>query len=381
MDSIKIPAWLLEKQEPFPLTERLQRNGGVCSRGKNNREGRPVAVAPAAGQVSAACRHTSGQVQADGQDAGRSVDDREPAGGAGGCNCFRGKLSRAGFVEKTINEMARVMREEFFAGQIAARPGLLQGIDPRVKVLTTLFLIIVVGLMHHPAALIVFNLWIIWLALVSRVPLRSFLKHVWLVVPLFTGIIALPSIFNFIRPGDPLLTLFHFGRQLHLGPWTVPETLAITRQGVLGALVLIIRVGASVSLAVLLTLTTRWPVLLKTLNIIFVPQMFITVLEMTYRYIYLFLQTAGDMFVARKSRTVGRSSTKEQRRFVSGAMGALWNKAYAVSEEVHAAMVSRGYTGRPRALAVFQLRMLDWLWAGFMLAAGVFFLGGDRILG
>ncbi|WP_161485990.1 cobalt ECF transporter T component CbiQ [Desulfotomaculum copahuensis] len=340
-----------------------------------------MAVDPVAGQVSGACRHAAGRLSTAGRTTGPAVDSREPAGEAGGCNCLRGKLSRAGFVEKTIDEMARVMREEFFAGQIAARPGLLQGIDPRVKVLTTLFLIIVAGLMHHPAALIVFNLWIIWLALVSRVPLRSFLKRVWLVVPLFTGIIVLPSIFNLVRPGDPLLTLFHFGRQFHLGPWVMPETFAITRQGALGALVLVIRVGASVSLAVLLTLTTRWPVLLKTLNIIFVPQIFITVLEMTYRYIYLFLQTASDMFVARKSRTVGRTSSKEQRRFVSGAMGALWNKAYAVSEEVHAAMVSRGYTGRPRALAVFQMRMLDWLWAGFMIAAGVFFLGGDRILG
>jgi len=362
MEKAKLPEWLLERREPFPRSPRSRQKGNG---------GETIVPGPVC---------TVAVPAADGADIAPGKAS-EPAGEAGGCNCLRGKFSRAGFVEKTIEEMARVMREEFFAGQIAARPGLLQGIDPRVKVLTTLFLIIVAGLMHHLLSFLLLNLWIIWLAHTSRVPLGTFLKRVWLVVPLFTGIIVLPAIFNIVRPGEPLLTLFHFGRQLHLGAWVSPPTLAVTRQGVLGALVLILRVGSCVSLAVLLTLTTRWQMLLKALHMILVPQIFITVLEMTYRYIYLFLQTAGDMFVARKSRTVGRTSTGEQRRFVSGAMGALWNKAYAMSEEVHAAMVARGYTGRPAALAVFRMGGLDWLWLGFMLLVGAFFLGGDRFFG
>lgn len=159
-----------------------------------------------------------------------------------------------------------------------------------------------------------------------------------------------------------------------------PGTLTITRQGAYGALILILRVGASVSLTAILTLTTRWNVLLKALNMIFVPQIFITVLEMSYRYIYLFLQTAGDIFVARQSRTVGCTSAKEQRRFVTGAMGSLWGKAYAMSEEVHAAMISRGYTGLPKTLVTFKTKVLDWMWAVFIVFVSLFFLGGDRLI-
>ncbi len=316
MENLKIPEWLLERQEPFPHKKQPQQHNKI----------------------------------------------------------------RRGFVEKTIDSMANVLREEFFAGQLARRPGLLQGIDPRVKVLTTLLLIIVANFIHQPLMLLALNLWIIWLAKVSRIPVQSFLKRVWLVVPLFTGIIVLPSIFNIVNPGDPLLTLFHFGHQYHIGFWTFPATLAITRQGAYGALVLILRVGASVSLAILLTLTTQWNVLLKALNMVFVPQIFVTVLEMTYRYIYLFLQTASEIFVARQSRTVGRTSTKEQRRFVSGAMGALWNKAYTTSEEVYAAMVSRGYTGQPKTIVAFKTKILDWLWAAFIVFVSLLVLGGDRLL-
>ncbi|MCL4439275.1 MAG: cobalt ECF transporter T component CbiQ [Firmicutes bacterium] len=367
MENIKIPEWLLEKQEPFPGKQRQEQQAATGSM-----SGDSSTVAPAVGGYA----HYGAET---GNVSGTAVQPVS-AGDSGGCTCVRGRLSRRGFVEKTIEAMANVLREEFFAGQIAGKPGLLQGIDPRVKVLTTLLLIVVASLIHHALVLLVLNLWIIWVAKVSRIPLQAFLKRVWLVVPLFTGIIILPSVFNIVYPGDPLLTLFNFGHQLHIGFWTFPDTLAITSQGAYGALVLIFRVGASVSLAVILTLTTRWNVLLKTLNMIFVPQIFVTVLEMTYRYTYLFLQPASDIFVAWQSRTVGRTSTKEQRRFVSGAMGALWGKAYTMSEEVHAAMVSRGYTGRPKTLVTFKTKVLDWMWAAFIVFVSLFFLGGDRLI-
>jgi cobalt/nickel transport system permease protein len=290
-----------------------------------------------------------------------------------------GKTSRRGFVEKTVEAIANVLREDFFAEQLARRSGLLQSIDPRIKVITTFLLIIAAGLTHHAVTLLIFNLWVLWLAYSSSIPIKAFIKRVWLVVPLFTGVIVLPSIFNIVSPGDPLLTLFKIGHSYQLGPWTIPETLTITQQGVKGAMVLILRVGVSVSLAMLLTLTTRWHVLLKAFNMVFVPQIFICVLEMTYRYIYLFLQTASDMFTARQSRTVGRTTSKEQRRFISGAMGSLWNKAFVISEEVHAAMISRGYTGRPHAFVTFQFSRMDWLWAGLMVLISLIFLGGDRL--
>lgn len=292
----------------------------------------------------------------------------------------RQKIKRRGFVEKTVEAITRLLQEEFLAGQIAAKPGLLQGIDPRVKVLTALLLIVTANFIHHPSVLILLNLWILWLAKVSLIPVKVFMKRVWLIVPLFTGIIIFPSIFNFISPGDPLLILFQSDHPIHIGPWTWPSTLAVTRQGVHGALVLILRAGASVSLAFVLTLTTRWNTLLKALHVIFVPTVFIAVLEMTYRYIYLFLQIAGEIFTARRSRNLGRTSAKEQRHFVAGAMGTLWGKAYIMGEEVHSAMLARGYTGKPQTLLVFKTKTLDWLWAFFIVLVSLFFLGGDRII-
>jgi cobalt/nickel transport system permease protein len=288
---------------------------------------------------------------------------------------------KANFISKTLHDIADVLRDEVFSETLASRPGLLQRIDPRAKVVTTLILIGATGFIHHAVTLIFLNLWLFLLARVSRVPLATFVKRVWIVVPLFTGIVVFPVLFNVVRPGTPLLVLFNLPHPLDLGFMTIPAQVAITRQGSAAALLLLLRVGASVSLAVLLTLTTRWQALLKAFGVLRIPVVFLAVLEMTYRYIFLLLQTSSEMFMARKSRMVGRASGREARGFVTSAIGQLWSKTHATSEEVHDAMRSRGYTGQPKTLLTVEMKLSDWLWAVFVLVIVVVFVGGDRVLG
>ena len=288
---------------------------------------------------------------------------------------------RRGVMEKTLHDIAETLKNEVFSESLALRPGLLQGLDPRVKVVTLFLLIGVTGLFHHIVTLFLFNLWLFWLAWTSRVPLKIFVKRVWIVVPLFTGILVFPALFNVVRPGTPLLVLAQWSHPPQLGFWTLPAQLTITREGLSSAVLLLLRVGASVSLAVMLTLTTSWNALLKALGVFRIPPLFITVLEMTYRYIFLLLQTTSEMFMARRSRLVGRAGSREQRWFVTAAMGTLWGKTHVTSEEVHSAMIARGYTGVPRALQHFRMRRSDWLWAVFVVVVALIFLGGDRVLG
>ena len=81
---------------------------------------------------------------------------------------------RCGFLEKTLAAIAETLRNELFAEELARRPGLLQGIDPRVKLATVLLLIGVAGLLHNPVTLLALNLWLLWLARASRVPIGAF---------------------------------------------------------------------------------------------------------------------------------------------------------------------------------------------------------------
>jgi len=52
-----------------------------------------------------------------------------------------------------------------------------------------------------------------------------------------------------------------------------------------------------------------------------------------------------------------------------------------MSEEVHQAMVSRGYTGQPRTLATLEVRSIDWAWLAGCAVVIVVCIGVDRALG
>jgi energy-coupling factor transporter transmembrane protein EcfT len=141
-------------------------------------------------------------------------------------------------------------------------------------------------------------------------------------------------------------------------------------------------VATSISLVVLLTLTTNWPRLLAALRAVGVPRIFVLIIGMAYRYLYLLLGTVSDMFTARKARTVGGDGTaKDGRRFVAASVGTLFGKAHQLSDEVHQAMTARGFRGDAVTTTEFRLRAVDAAWAVATVLAAAALLLGDRALG
>jgi len=101
-----------------------------------------------------------------------------------------------------------------------------------------------------------------------------------------------------------------------------------------------------------------------------VPVVLVVVLGMTYRYILLLLDAAHDMFVARRSRSVGRLPGADRRRLLAQSAGALLARSLQLSGEVFLAMQARGYRGEVFVLDDFVMRRRDWLvLASFVAAA------------
>ena len=251
---------------------------------------------------------------------------------------------RSGFVERTLVDINHTLEQSLFAEQTARQPGLLQRLDPRLKVIATVLVLLAVSLSHSLIVIAALYLFILVLALASRVPLGFFVARVWLFMPFFTGLVALPALF--ITPGPVVLNL--------------PFGLVITRTGVQTALFLLMRVGTSVSMAVLLVLTTLWNSVLKALGVLRVPAVVILILGMTYRYIHLLLNITGDMFLSRKSRLLRRLPGPEERRLLAATAGTLLGKSLRVSSEVYLAMQSRGFRNTPRTLDTFRMRRMDY---------------------
>lgn len=88
------------------------------------------------------------------------------------------------------------------------------------------------------------------------------------------------------------------------------------------------------TLSLLLVLSTPWAQVLKALRALFVPSVLVVILGMTYRYIFLLMQTAREMLESRQSRTVGRLTGSERRRVATASVGVLLGKTMELSSEV-----------------------------------------------
>lgn len=258
-------------------------------------------------------------------------------------------------LEHTLHGISETLERALFAEEISAKAGLFQSLDARIKVLAVLALLIAVSLSRSLIVIAGIYLLALIFALLSSIPANFFIKRVWLTLPFFTGMLVLPALF--ITPG-PTLVQFPFG-------------LVITSTGVTTVLFLLLRVSTSVSLTLLLILTTPWNTVLSALTVLRVPDEFILILGMTYRYIYLLLHTANDMFLSRKSRMVGKLDASEDRRMLAAISGTLLAKSLNMSSEVYLAMQSRGFRGSVVTLKPFKMQTCDWAWLIVFLGLAV----------
>jgi len=256
-------------------------------------------------------------------------------------------MARKDFVERSIRGALSFFKEAIFADETASLPGVLQSLDPRIKIVTVLCSLLLVLFTRSLAVLAVVYLLSLLIAVISRIRLGFFLKRTWVFIPLFSLLIAIPAIFSFVSPGESVMSAGAFH---------------ITRRGLMSAGFFIGRVITSVSLVVLLSMTTRHFDLLKALRFFGIPQMFVMVLGICYRYLYLFVEIVENTHRAIRSRAGSGMHHRKGQKVVAWNIAHLWMRSYALNEQVYNAMVSRGFRGEPVTLDHFQTRPRDWFW-------------------
>ncbi len=275
------------------------------------------------------------------------------------------------FLDKTLFAAARAGRQALLSDLYADQAGLLQSLDVRVKLVSFLAILVGISVLRSTAALGILCLLAAFLGIFSRVPLLFFLRRVWLVVPLFSALAVLPALLNLVTPGHPVLVLVRLSHARTWGPYTIPAELAVTREGILFATSFLLRVGASVSFAVLFTLTTRWSKVFAGLRAIFVPRIFVVTVAMTERYLFVLLKLLEDMYRARKSRTIQPLPASRERSWTASRIGLTYRKSVDMSGQIYQAMLSRGFQGEFRTLDRLHLTAADTAWLAGALGTGI----------
>lgn len=262
--------------------------------------------------------------------------------------------------DNTIRQIAAFLSASLFREEIARRPGILQGVDARARLLAALVFLISVSLARSiPGLLAHAVLPLIALGL-SRIRPAEFLRAGFLLALAFSALMAAPATLNVVTQGEVVLPLFLRTEEWRYGPYVLPKVIGISREGLLTAATFLLRVLSSVAAVLWLTLATRWVDLLRALRSLRLPATFLQIVGMTVRYLHVFHRQSEEVHLGKKSRSVCRTRLAAEQAWVGSRIASAWERGLHLMEEVAHAMTARGFRGEARFLPDARFRSPEW---------------------
>jgi cobalt/nickel transport system permease protein len=214
-------------------------------------------------------------------------------------------------------------------------------LDARVKAIVALFFILLVVTTppQHLLAFVVYSGLLVWTAALARVPLAFVAGRAVLVLP-FSALVALGL--PFLGGGETVAVL---GMSLSVkGLWVLAGA---AMKSLLG-----------VATLALLVSTTPFSSLLAGLRGLGAPTLFIDLLSLTYRYLFVLV---GEAMRLRRAAVARGYHPKwlPQAIIVGRLAGNLFVRSYERAERAYGAMLLRGYCGRMPTARPLQFRMTD----------------------
>lgn len=287
---------------------------------------------------------------------------------------LEGKILRAPFLEKGMVRLSEMIRTAYAQWEFASKQGLFQKVDARIKILFLIFFLILVSLKKEILPEIAIGFFIFSLMLLSRLKVFHLYRKIFLLSIIFGFLMALPSALNLFKPGDILWELLRLSQPYEIWIYTVPQTIGVTKEGLYGLGMITLRVCNSLALTLLLFYTTPFQEIIRALKIFRVPDAFLIVITLTYKYLFLFAKIVEEMHLAKKSRLLREPRTQEAREWVVGRMAFLFRKTRRRAEEVYHAMLCRGFSDRIQIQDMPKLRLQDGVAGVFLLLVGGLFL-------
>ncbi|MBF0559856.1 MAG: cobalt ECF transporter T component CbiQ [Nitrospirae bacterium] len=275
------------------------------------------------------------------------------------------------FVDKGLNYIAAIIKAGYDQWELASQKGLLQKFDPRVKILFLLFFIGLISFKQTIFAESALGAFIFVLAALSKLNIASFYKRVFFLGFFFGFLVALPSSLNIITRGEVIFHVFEFPKAYDFWGYHLPMQVGMTRQGIAGVMMLTLRVSNSVALSLLVISTTPFHDLVKALKVLRVPDVFLLILTLTYKYIFIFAKTVESLYLAKKGRLARRTSGADGRKWVAGRMAFIFRKTQMRCEDVFSAMQARGFSDDVRFYGCRILESRDLVFVSVIGLAGL----------
>lgn len=215
----------------------------------------------------------------------------------------------------------------------------LHAIHPLEKMtLSMLLLLFSIFVRDEITALVIFIIMSILIVFIAKIPGMFYVKLL-LLPAIFLGISLLTIIFSYAKAGD-ILPPFYM--HIAIGNWQF----FIGKQSVTMAIELFCVALSSISCLYFLILTTSIQSICHILRKLKVPSLFIDLCEITYRFIFVFLQSTERIYIAQHSR-LGYHSRQQQLRSASLLITALFIDVWQRSRQLSNAIQARTVDNTP----------------------------------
>jgi len=251
--------------------------------------------------------------------------------------------------------------------RIASLSGPLHAMDPRVKLVVTLLFVLLVVLTPD-GWFVSFGIYAALLAAVmtaSRLPASYIAVRSLTIIPFALAV----SIFvPFTTPGPVI-------REFTAGPFYI----TVTTTGLVRFASLGLRALISFFATIMLVASTRFGDLMGAAGKLGLPSKIVEVMSFMYRYLFIIIDEAAHMVLARDLRSF-RGTKMSILTASGGIVGALFVRSFEHADRLYNAMLLRGYSGKPNALAPMHIHGADIVYSSaFMLVVAVALLIGGSI--
>jgi cobalt/nickel transport system permease protein len=283
----------------------------------------------------------------------------------------KGRRVRIRFLDKGLLGLSRVIKSTYVQWDLAGRAGLFQRLDPRLKLLFLAFYAVAISLKKEIAPEIFIMVFLLALTILSRLQLIPLYSRVLVLGIAFGGLLSLPAACNLIVPGTIVVRLATLDSPHDFLFYHIPQVIGLTKEGLYQTALLSLRVTNSVTACLLVLYSTQFPDLIKALGLLRVPDVFIIILTLFHKYLFILACSLEEMHLAMKSRLTSPVRKRIARVWATSRMAYTYRKSQQKCEEVFNAMLSRGFTGGIRLTAPYSFAPRDWLAGSALLAVWI----------
>src|ERR1035437_6716096 len=141
------------------------------------------------------------------------------------------KRAKLSFLDKTIINSSKAVKSIYSQAENAARDNFIHQINPNIKLISLIYMAIVISFVSNPVTQLIITSVILLLYIIARLKLFEVYRKIFFLAFIFGFLIVLPASLNVITPGKIIFNIIKFSKPSHFLIYNIPQNIGFTTNG------------------------------------------------------------------------------------------------------------------------------------------------------